>query len=224
MISILPSLSRLILNPLKHTNNRLKCSFIWLPFKTWNSDNLHCFNYCIKTNYKGKGRVKTKKRQNPANRPELHAHRGVLWGTNSDSERHREKQKKAKRMGSKRWPWFIGCSRPGAAYQCSGGAQCYRFNECKRGRRGLPLMLSSASEDAKNRGSTSHGGPGSGRGTCPGERRQEPFVWQGPEMELMLRTEGLCSQAQICWSTGGHMHAHTWRETQICIYTHLMDF
>lgn len=37
-------------------------------------------------------------------------------------------------------------------------------------------MLSSASEDAKNRGSTSHGGPGSGRGTCPGEKRQEPFV------------------------------------------------
>lgn len=85
-------------------------------------------------------------------------------------------KKKAKRMGSERWPRFIGCGRLGTASQRSGGAQCYRFNECKRGRRGLPLMLSSALEDARNRGSASHGGPGSGRGTCPGERRQEPFV------------------------------------------------
>lgn len=85
-------------------------------------------------------------------------------------------KKKAKRMGSERWPRFIGCGRLGTASQRSGGAQCYRFNECKRGRRGLPLMLSSALEDARNRGSASHSGPGSGRGTCPGERRQEPFV------------------------------------------------
>lgn len=43
-------------------------------------------------------------------------------------------------------------------------------------------------------------------------------------MELMLRTEGLCSRGQICWSTGGHTHSHIWTETQehIC-YTHLTD-
>lgn len=40
----------------------------------------------------------------------------------------------------------------------------------------------------------------------------------------MLRTEGLCSRGQICWSTGGHTHSHIWgeRKTHIC-YTHLMD-
>ena len=43
-------------------------------------------------------------------------------------------------------------------------------------------------------------------------------------MELMLRTEGLCSQGQICWSTDGHVHSHIWRETimHVCS-THLMD-
>lgn len=97
------------------------------------------------------------------------------------------------------------------------------FNECKRGRRGLPLTLSSATEDARNRGSINHGGPGSGRGTCPGERRQEPFVWQGPEMELMLRTEGLCSRGQICWSTGGHKQSHIWRKSQNTHLLHTFD-
>lgn len=41
----------------------------------------------------------------------------------------------------------------------------------------------------------------------------------------MLRTEGLCSPGQICWSTGRHTHSHIWRETQMHIcYTHLMDW
>lgn len=173
---------------------RVKRSFVWLSFTAWNRDNLRRFNY---QNYLQRQRSKEQS-EDPASRAELGAHRGVLWGTISDGER----QKKAKRMGSERWPRFIGCSRPGAASQRSGGAQCYPFNECKRGRRGLPLMLSSASEDARNRSSTSRGGAGSGRGSSPGERRQEPFVRQGPEMELMLRTEELCSQGQIYWSTG----------------------
>lgn len=71
-----------------------KCSLVWLPFKTWNSDNLSCFNF-----KKRKGEMEQKQRASPASRPEPSAHRGVLWGTISD----RENQKKAKQMGSERW-------------------------------------------------------------------------------------------------------------------------
>lgn len=106
-------------------NNRFKCSFIHLPFKTWNTDNLHCFNLKKNKVQRKKARVKTKK--NPAKRPELDAHRGVLWGIIWDGERHRERQKKAKRMGSERWPRFIGCSRLGAASRCSGGSPVLPF-------------------------------------------------------------------------------------------------
>lgn len=50
--------------------------------------------------------------------------------------------------------------------------------------------------------------------------RQKPFVWQGPEMELMLRTEGLCSRGQIGWSTGGYQAStHMEKSTK----THLVD-
>lgn len=42
---------------------------------------------------------------------------------------------------------------------------------------GLPSTFSGASEDARDWGSSiSHDGPGSGRGSCPGEQRQDPFV------------------------------------------------
>lgn len=55
-----------------------------------------------KTNFKDKKRPR--QRPNPANRPEPGAHRGVLWGAISDREWHGDKRKKAKRMGSARWP------------------------------------------------------------------------------------------------------------------------
>lgn len=136
----------------------------------------------------------------------------------SDRERHRENQKKAKQMGSERWPQFIGRGRLGAASQRSGGAWCYRFNECKRGRRGLPLMLSSTSEDARNWGSTSHCGPWQRPWHTP--RREAP----GAVCLTRPTDEAFVVMARYAGAQAGHTHSHIWRQTQIRIcYTHLMD-
>lgn len=52
-----------------------------------------------------------------------------------------------------------------------------RMGECVCRGGGLPSTFSGASEDARDWGSSiSHDGPGSGRGSCPGEQRQDPFV------------------------------------------------
>lgn len=145
--------------------------------------------------------VKNRRRQNPANRLQLPAHRGVLQGHHLRQRTAQGQAEESKETGSERLPLFIGCGRLGKGSQHSGGAQFTVFNECEQGRRRPPLILSSVSEDARKRGSTNHGRPDNGCGTCPGVSCQEPFVWQGSEMGLMLRTEGLCSWGQICWGT-----------------------
>lgn len=98
---------------------------------------------------------------------------GAPSQTESGAGKSRRKQSKWAVRGGPGLSAAAGLAQPPSAL---GEPSATVFNECKRGRRGLPLMLSSALEDARNRGSTSHGRPGSGRGTCPGERRQEPFV------------------------------------------------
>lgn len=98
--------------------------------------------------------------------------RGGWGGDISDSER----QKKAERMGTERWPRVY---LPRQAWQRSpalrGGPGTTVLMNVKGG--GTSVNAQQCSEKMPERGAPqNHGEPGSGSGTCPGERRQEPFV------------------------------------------------
>lgn len=135
------------------------------PFKTWTSDN-QCF-LPGKTNQGDE--AETGGRVLPTDRSPAPTEGG--WGgAISDSAR----QKKAERMGTEKWPRVY---LPRQAWRRSlplrGGARHGRFNECKRGG-GTSVNAQQSSERMPGTGALQkHGGPGSGSGTCPGERRQD---------------------------------------------------
>lgn len=75
------------------------------PPRDWTGDNQCCFNWENKPHQQG---------LSPANRPQACARGGVEEGAISDSER----QKKAERLGSERWPRVY---LPRQAWRRSGG-------------------------------------------------------------------------------------------------------
>lgn len=144
-----------------------------LPFKTWNGDNPACFN---SKNNKLQRKPEYKDQILPTDQsPEPgKGCRGAPSQTASGTGKSRRKQNEWAARGGL---GFIGGDRLASASPNALRGEC-DLNECKaRMGGGFPSTFSGASEDARGWGSSiSHDGPGSGRGSCPGEQRQDPFV------------------------------------------------